>query len=396
MDHYIETSVFDDIEGVYCQGIHCGIKPEKLDLGYFIVPDAVAAAGVFTLNAFRASSVDYTQACLQKGALKGMIVNSGNANAGTGPEGDQVTIHMSEWVAEKLKWPAQCIGVASTGKIAEPLSLSPLRSGIDELFNDWKVSKSDNFADAICTTDLCSKQVSITRTIGGQAVTVAGVTKGSGMIAPNMATTLTFMATTVHCSQDQCQKWLSQAMDDSFNMLSVDTDTSTNDMAIMFATGAVRLDDQYHDDIQDLITEVSQELAKKIALDGEGATKLITVVVSGASTKQDARGIAKQVLDSPLVKTAIHGEDPNWGRIVAAVGKNPDHRVDMSRLCVTLQDIALFHNGQPTDIGRDELAPFLKEKSIKIHVQLGLGTEDAVGWGCDLSEGYIKINTQYT
>jgi glutamate N-acetyltransferase/amino-acid N-acetyltransferase len=245
------------------------------------------------------------------------------------------------------------------------------------------------------TTDTRSKEIFLEKRIGGARVAVAGFAKGSGMIAPNMGTMLAFLATDARVSPGELQSIFSEAVDDTFNMVSVDGDTSTNDMAMIFSTGARDIGGQL-DALARLIADACAELAKMIAADGEGAEKLIAIRVRGAADRAQARRIAMNVVGSPLVKTAIHGADPNWGRIIAAAGKDPAVEIDPDRLVLTLQGIAVFRRGAPVAESLKPCAERLREKTIDIDLKLNQGDGRARAWGCDLTHGYIDINTQYS
>ena len=391
-------SVFTDLKGVYASGTYAGIKSKSsdddaiLDLGYIYVPDAVSSAGVFTKNQSRASSVDYTQ--LHKNQLKAMIVNSGNANALTGELGTQHTFEMAHETAHVFGLDDTQVGVASTGITGEPLAIDRITHAIPKLC-DPSLKQGQKFADSILTTDLKSKQTWKSHTFeDGSTWVVAGCTKGSGMIAPNMATTLGFLICNVKIPADVHQNILEEAIDDSYNMLSVDTDSSTNDMMISFATGEHELTHPLSI-LSLLYKEACIDLAKQIAEDGEGASHAIEVTVRAAETERLARKVAKSVVDSPLVKTAIAGEDPNWGRILVAIGKTDGLSLDLEQLSVKIQDQTLFQEGETQSFNRDELSKKMNQKWVHIEIDLGAGPGMATAYGCDLTHGYITINTAY-
>ena len=276
--------------------------------------------------------------------------------------------------------------------------LYPLRNyfkGIDS-FNVHQKNAS-LAAKAILTTDLVEKSAFKTIEIQGILVNIAGITKGSGMIAPNMATTLGFIVTDLTLTSVQCQTMLKHAIDESYNMLSVDTDQSTNDMVSLQASGDVdiSLTDIDLQAFQNALVEVCIDLAKQIAKDGEGAQHFIEVNVSGAYSKQDARSVAKLVVDSPLVKTAIAGEDPNWGRIVMALGKDPNVTLDQSKLSISINELPIFDSGKPLEVKRSVVKKVMSKKDIVISIIIGDGESVATAWGCDLTHGYIDINTEY-
>ncbi|RAP31277.1 hypothetical protein DID78_01870 [Candidatus Marinamargulisbacteria bacterium SCGC AG-343-D04] len=387
-----------DVDGVFGHAIHAGIKESGLDLSYIYVPNAVASAAVFTQSKFSASSVTYTKKCAKRHTLKAMIINSGNANAATGKEGESHTKALAQLTSEYLQINPSEVGVASTGIIGKKLPMESIEKHIPNLFKSVKVKNGDKVAEAILTTDLTKKFVTKSMKIGKKTITVSGITKGSGMIAPNMATTLGFLVTNVSVNSSQLQDYLSKAIKCSYNMMSVDTDTSTNDMVVCFATGQYNIasnDKKQSDMFQNLLTEVCIDLAKLIAKDGEGATKLISVDVRQAASVKDARIMAKNVIDSPLVKTAIHGEDPNWGRIMMAIGKDPSVKLNPNKVSIYVGKSCLFKHGEPTSIQLGLVKKELANSEVDITIDCGLGTDSAKAWGCDLTKGYIDINTEY-
>ena len=385
-----------DIGGVYASGVHCGIKSlDDLDLAYIFVPDCVGSAVVQSQNVIRSVTLDHNERVFNAGPVKLMIINSGNANSVTGDVG---MVHVQQTV-EKASKHFGCltneVGVASTGIIGVPLPIQSLLNGLDQFSGTEKNGAA--CAEAILTTDLVKKTASRTIQIQGHDIHFLGITKGSGMIAPNMATTLGFIVTNVALDCTMCNQLLTSAIDDSYNMLSVDTDQSTNDLVTVQSTGGVSLELKDNDiqAIQHALTELCIDLAKQIAKDGEGATHMIEVHVDGAQTNADARRVAKLVVDSPLVKTAIAGEDPNWGRILMALGKDPSVMINQDVLSIRMNDHSIFTNGHPDEIDRSVLATVMSEPTIVISIVIGNGTHQATAWGCDLTHGYIDINTEY-
>lgn len=388
---------FTDMEGVFAHAVRCGLKKEKPDLSLIYVPNAVGSAGVFTRNRFSASSVTYTRKILKSNVIKAMIVNAGNANAGTGQTGEKDTKTMARETAKWLGLNPSQVGVASTGKIGCKMPMDKVVSGIEVLCKGSQEKNGALVAQAILTTDLCQKINWKESKIGKKTIAVAGITKGSGMIAPNMATTLSFVVTNAHIESEDLSVFLKQAIDDSYNMLSVDTDCSTNDMMIIFSTGQYKFERTPENDqlFQTLLTDHCIDLAKQIALDGEGATKCIEVSVEKAASKKDARLVAKQILDSPLVKTAMYGSDPNWGRIIAAAAKNPDVKLNPRKINLFLGPHQVMEAGEPIAFDAAVLKQYLKQSMIHIRLDLNLGHSQAAGWGCDLTERYVEINTEY-
>ena len=392
------TNEFTNLEGVYANAIAAGIKQDGLDLAYIHVPDAVSCAGVFTQHKFSASSVTYTKKCLRHSTLKAVVINAGNANAVTGVQGIRDTKFIAKYAAKKLNLESNQVGVASTGIIGKLLPMQKVQIGLDNLFAELHQKQASRVCKAILTTDLVEKTTYVEKKIGKKTITIAGITKGSGMIAPNMATTLGFLVTNVSMSKDLLQRCLETATDMSYNMLSVDTDTSTNDMLLCFATGKYKINQADKEELQafqEALNEAAISLAKQIAKDGEGAKKLIQVDVNHAVSLKEARKMAKLVVDSPLVKTAIHGEDPNWGRLVMAIGKEPSLKLNAQKVSIKIGEYLIFSNGAPVDFDRQLLKKELAKPSIFIIIDCGLGTSHATAWGCDLTKGYIDINTEY-
>jgi glutamate N-acetyltransferase/amino-acid N-acetyltransferase len=268
------------------------------------------------------------------------------------------------------------------------------RDGLPTLLSATSRKGGDEFAEAIMTTDLVPKEYFRERTIGGKKVKVAGVCKGSGMIAPNMATMLAFLVTDARIPRRLFQELLREVTDESFNMTSVDTDTSTNDMFLAFSTGGVEINPaKDRAALKELLLDCAVDLAKQIARDGEGATRLVEVKVSGGKTLRQARAVAKSVVDSPLVKTAIHGADPNWGRVAAATGKVSGVVAD--KVSISFAGTKVLQKGQPLRFNRDTLRARLNKPTVVVEVALGLGKFSATAWGCDLTHGYVDINTEY-
>ncbi len=390
---------FTDIDGVFGSGIHSGIKASgDKDLAYIYIPNTYATAGVFTRNQYPASSVVYTRSILKKGPIKAMIITSGNANAGTGQSGTQHTKEIARAAAHHLGLKPSEVGVASTGKIGCALPIDAIQAGLTHLFSEKPKQDGHLVAQSILTTDTFPKEVFLEDTIDGCHMIVAGTTKGSGMIAPNMATTLSFLVTNVAIAQTPLQSRLQDAVNRSFNMMSVDTDTSTNDMLLLFSAGKPKnalVTKAQWAGFETLLTNACIALAKLIAKDGEGATKLIEVNVTHAASVTDARKIAKNVVNSPLVKTAIHGADPNWGRIIAAACKDPSVKINPNKITLHIGPHLIFQNGEPIPFDPLIVSETLTQDNIVIALNLGLATSSATAWGCDLTHGYIDINTKY-
>jgi glutamate N-acetyltransferase/amino-acid N-acetyltransferase len=385
------------VSGVFLSGRHCGIKDNgDMDLAYIYVPHSVGSAIVQSQNAIRSVTLDHNDHVFKQGPVKLMIINSGNANSVTGEAGAQHVAQTVQAAARHFNCDPLAIGVASTGIIGVPLPINKLLAGI-ALFDPMQVNV-DACANAIRTTDLVPKTATRTIQIQGQSISFLGITKGSGMIAPNMATTLGFIVTDLAMSSDICQQVLAKAIDASYNMLSVDTDSSTNDMVSLQSSGAINVPLTSPDvlAVEHAVTELCIDLAKQIARDGEGANHFIEVNVSGALSKKDAQRVAKLIVESPLVKTAIAGNDPNWGRIMMAMGKDPSVTMDESCISITINGCVIFSKGQATLLTRDEIKAAMSLSDVLIDVVIGHGQCMATAWGCDLTHGYIDINTQYS
>lgn len=387
------------VEGGICavRGVKAnGIKQGKNGLA-IMVADAreLATTGVFTRNKVIAAPLIITREALSKGDLKAIIANSGCANAFTGEKGIEDARWMAGLLSKKLKCSPEEIGVASTGVIGRYLDKTWLAGHLDEVYDHISSSKeaSSACARAIMTTDTSMKEFAVELDNG---VRIAGIAKGSGMIEPNMGTMLAFLFTDACLSKKALDVCLKKAVDKSFNMVVVDGDTSTNDMALLTATGYGDCDEKT---FQDGLDRVCISLAKMIAKDGEGATRMIEVRVSGARTEGDARAAAKTIVRSPLVKTAIYGKDPNWGRVVAAAGYS-GAEVDQNRISLKFsgnnKEAVLVDSGTIIEGKLDELKSIMESREILIEVELGIGENSATAWGCDLTYDYVKINAMYT
>lgn len=391
--------IMKSIEGGICavRGIRAnGIKQGKNGLAV-IVTDAhkLATAGVFTRNKVIAAPLTVTRDALIKGELKAIIANSGCANAFTGERGIQDAHWMAAILAKKLDCRPDEIGVASTGVIGRFLDKTWIGTHIDEVMNGLSTTEgaSKASARAIMTTDTFLKETAIELDNG---VRIGGIAKGSGMIDPNMGTMLAFLYTDANLSKEALGVCLKRAVNKSFNNVVVDGDTSTNDMALVTATGYHECEEKAFQEGLDL---VCISLAKMIARDGEGATKLIEARVKGALTENDARVAAKAIVRSSLVKTAIFGKDPNWGRVVAAVGYS-GAEVDQNKISLKfsdkVQEAVLVNSGRIVEGNIETLKSIMEKKEIIIEVDIGLGDYDATAWGCDLTYDYVKINAMYT
>lgn len=383
--------------GFSADGLHAGFKKRKLDFGWIVSEVPASVAGVYTTNKVIAAPLIVTRQSVKKAQkMKAIVVNSGIANSCTGVQGMEDAYTIQKWTAEKLGVEPDLVGVASTGVIGDLLPMDTLKTGLSKLVVN---GNSDDFSKAILTTDTMVKTVAVTEKFGRDEVTMAGVAKGSGMIHPNMATMLAFITCDANISSETLQLALSQNVETTFNQITVDGDTSTNDMVLVMSNGCtlnaeILPNTPEFDKFSAMLNYVMQELAKMIAKDGEGASKLIEVNVKNAPNALDARMIAKSVVGSSLVKTAIFGEDPNWGRILAAVGyAGVDVPVD--NIDIFLGDVPVMLKSSPVEFEAEEIQDVMHEDEITITVDLHAGEAQGKAWGCDLSYSYVKINALY-
>lgn len=387
-------------KGFSAAGMHCGIKHKKKDLALLVSEVPASVAGVFTTNAIQAAPLKVTKEVVyESGKMQALIVNSGNANACTGKQGIADAYEMQSLASLKLGIDPSLIGVASTGVIGEMLKMEPIRTGVEKLELGNTLEHGIDFAQAILTTDTVMKNTTYSTLIDGKEVVISGTAKGSGMIEPNMATMLGFITTDAKIESDVLQTALSEITDLTFNAITVDGDTSTNDTVIVMANGLAENDllTPKHPDWHNFYSTlqvVAEDLAKAIARDGEGATKLIEVEVIGAISDEEARKIAKTVVGSPLVKTAVFGNDANWGRIIAAVGYS-GASVDPEKITIKIGNALMVENGEPVPFSEEELIKILKANEVKIYVSLGQGEGKGLAWGCDLTYDYVQINASY-
>ena len=387
-------------QGFLAGATYAGIKTEGerlLDLGILCSEVPCVVAGVFTTNKVKAAPVVLCQEKLAVGRAQAIVVNSGCANACTGGQGLADSAEMADLAAKKLGISPQEVLVASTGVIGVPLPMECLRTGIEGILLSGE--GGHQVAEAMMTTDTFPKEIAVSVRLGKKEVTIGGVAKGAGMIYPNLATLLCFLATDATVDASFAQTALRKAVDDSFNMIAIDIDTSPNDMVLLLANGLagdepVKAGMAEAEVFQDALREVCLYLAKCIVWDGEGATKLFEVRVEGALSLKDARLAARAIASSPLVKAAIHGRDPNWGRIIAALGRS-GAEINLSKIDLYLRDICLFRAGSSTGFDEEEARTVLSDSEVSIRVCLNLGKGSATAWGCDLSEEYVTINSAY-
>jgi glutamate N-acetyltransferase/amino-acid N-acetyltransferase len=384
-------------QGFLAGAVKSGIKSEEeLDLAVLCSEKPCVAAGVFTTTAIKSAPVILSQKHLKTKSAQAVVVNSGCANACTGDSGMVDAVDMAKSVAEKLGLSTEAVLVASTGVIGVSLPMEGIRNGIRKLA--LTKEGGHELARAMMTTDTFPKEIALSVDSKPGKFTIGAVAKGAGMIHPDMATMLCFLTTDAAVEARFLQSALRKAVDISFNMITVDGDTSPSDTVVILANGLAgteTISSRNGELFQKALDEVCLYLAKSLARDGEGATKLIIVTVEGALNEKQARLAARTVSGSPLFKAAIHGNDPNWGRIVAALGRS-GAKVNERKLDVYLNDVCVMKQGSPVPFDRQELSDSLagKEVSVKLHLNLGRGK--AVAWGCDLSEEYVTINSAYT
>jgi glutamate N-acetyltransferase/amino-acid N-acetyltransferase len=398
-------------KGFKSSGITAGLKASKSpDLSLIYSETEAIAAGVFTTSEVRAACVDYCRQKLQKkSSAKAILCNSGQANAATGEQGWQDAKDSAEALAKELNIDADSILLASTGVIGQRIKMDIMINAFPQLVAELSENGGEATAQAIITTDLVTKSIALETIIDDRPVRIGGISKGSGMIHPNMATMLGFITCDAAVSTNLWQQMLKRATDKSFNQITVDGDTSTNDSLIALANGqsrtrAITSLDENGQKLEAMLTEVCQYLAKAIARDGEGATCLMEVEVQGATDETSARQIAKTIVGSSLVKSAIFGRDPNWGRIAAAAGR-AGVQFNQDDLMIKLGDFLLMERGQPQLFDRIAASNYLKQAAtgeylktdtVAISVSVGNGSGVGKAWGCDLSYDYVKINAEYT
>lgn len=391
-------------KGFTANGIHCGIRKNRtkrdLSLIYSQVP--ASAAAVYTTNLVKGAPLIVTKQHLANGIAQAVICNSGNANT-CNANGAEIAQQTCALLADAMKIKADDVVVASTGVIGLPLDIAPIAAGIPALMAGLSETGSEDAAEGIMTTDTIRKEVAVEFTLGGKTCRIGGIAKGSGMIHPNMATMLVFLTTDAAIAPNMLQKALSCDIADTFNMVSVDGDTSTNDMVTVLANGMagnapITADGEDFHTFMKALNTVTVYLCRCIAGDGEGATKLLECKVTGAADLQTAKTVAKSVICSSLTKAAMFGADANWGRILCAIGYSGAD-VDVNKIDVSFQsaagEIAVCKNGAGVDFSEEIAKQILLEKEIEILVELNSGAAASTAWGCDLTYDYVKINGDY-
>ena len=391
-------------KGFTANGVHCGIRPNrtKRDLSMIVSEVPASAAAVYTSNLVKGAPILVTKEHLKNGKARAVICNSGNANT-CNADGIEIAEKMSTLAAEALGIAADDVVVASTGVIGQPLPIAPIAAGIPALAAGLNAKGSADAAEGIMTTDTALKEVAVEFTLGGRTCKMGGIAKGSGMIHPNMATMLVFITTDAAIAPAMLQKALSTDVQSSFNMLSVDGDTSTNDMVTVLANGMagnpeITAEGEDFTAFMQALNTVTVWLCRRIAGDGEGATRLLECCVTGAADEKTAKTVAKSVICSSLLKAAMFGADANWGRVLCAIGYSGAD-VDVNKVAVSFRSkagtVAVCRDGAGVPFSEETAKKILTESEIEILVELCSGTAAATAWGCDLTYDYVKINGDY-
>lgn len=391
-------------KGFKVSGVHCGIRRNrtKKDLALIFAEKECDAAAIYTQNKVKGAPISVTKAHLENGKARAVICNSGNANT-CNADGVDIANAMCEAVGSALNISAVDVIVASTGVIGQPLPLEPIKNAIPELAAQVSVNGGADAVEAIMTTDTRKKEIALEFTLGGKACRIGGIAKGSGMIHPNMATMLCFITTDADIDSAMLRDVLKEVADVTFNMVSVDGDTSTNDMVSVMASGLaenarITAKDADYDAFKEALIVVMTHLSREIARDGEGATKLVECVVTGAADYHTAKTVAKTVIGSSLFKAAMFGADANWGRVLCAVGY-ADADVDVAKVDVSFEsaggEVLVCKNGAGVDFSEETARTVLVCDEIKVNVGLNSGSFSATAWGCDLTYDYVKINGDY-
>ncbi len=391
-----------EIEGLRIASGACGLRYKgRSDIMLAVLDPNAVVAGCFTKSLTASSPVDWCKTALKGGRAKAIIVNSGNANAFTGKLGSKAVDRTVQAVSDRLNCSHQEVFVSSTGVIGEPLDVEKLVSAVPKLVKNLKPGGWKNAAKAIMTTDTFPKGACAFADIAGRNIKICGIAKGSGMIAPDMATMLSYIFTDAEIDQKILQSCLKASVEQSFNAVTVDGDTSTSDTVLLCATGTAgnkspaHLNDPELRGFREALNNVTKSLAQQIVRDGEGASKFVTISVSGAASNKAAKVIAMAIANSPLVKTAIAGCDPNWGRIVMAVGKSGE-KANRDSLEISIGGIQVTQNGfRKPDYDEAPVATHMSGRNIDIGVDVGIGRGRATVWTCDLTHDYIRINADY-
>ena len=396
---FVENGSVTSVQGIKATGIHSGLKRKRKDLALIVSDEPCSVAGTFTLNKVQAAPLLVSKELINNGGkVKAILVNSGNANACTGDRGYSDALESQKYCANKLGVQQNEVVISSTGVIGEYMPMHILKTGIETIVNQLTDDGGIKAAKAIMTTDLVEKTFAVKVQLSSGEITIGGIAKGSGMIMPNMATMLSFITTDAEIETTLLKKLLLKSVQNSFNKISVDGDTSTNDMVILLANGmskiAIAENSSDEKSFFEALQAISIEMAKMIVVDGEGATKLITVAITGCNNDDDANTIAQTISNSPLVKTAIYGNDANWGRIISAAGRSGVN-FDPSKAEIKFDDMIILGKDYQHDFDEEEATIVLSKDEITISVNLNAGTGNSTWWTCDFSEKYIEINASY-
>ena len=396
----IEGGGVTSAQGFVAGGVYAGLKSEEgtLDLGVLLSERTATVAATFSTNRILSPSVTLSRERVEKGTARGVVANSGCANCCVGEQGYTDAQDMAQLAADHAGVDAEEMLACSTGMIGVELPMALIRQNMGGI--DLSEDGGNRFARSIITTDTKAKEVAVTVEVAGHTITVGGAAKGVGMIHPNMATMLCFVSTDAAVDRNYLQNSLKEVIDASFNMISVDGDQSTNDTVLLFANGAsggpeLNESSEGASDFYDALSYVCTELAKSLVRDGEGAERLIEVVVEGAASLQDARIGAREVASSSLVKAMVHGRDPNWGRVMMAIGKSGIELVE-SRIDIFINEIQIVHEGLAIPYFKDAVVSAMSNPDVRLKVSLNVGDATAKGWGCDLTEEYVTFNSAYS
>lgn len=399
--NFIHEGSVTDVQGFEAGATYAGMKTyakDKYDLGVLWSKQACVSAGVFTTNKIISPSTSVSRDNVRKGNVQAVTVNSGIANAGVGNAGKLDAEEVVELTASKLGIEPNNVAFLSTGIIGVELPMALIRTALQKI--EFQPKSGQIYAKSMMTTDTKPKECAVKVSTNGREFTIGGVCKGTGMIHPNMATMLAVVTTDAPIDQKLLQDIVKYTADESFNMISVDGDMSTNDSYIILSNGAaggetITYGSPEQEDIKNGIKEVVLFLAKEMVRDGEGATKLFQVTIENAISIEEARDAARTISSSSLVKTAVHGNDPNWGRLLASLGSSKAE-IDESKLSVYINDICILENGLPIPYFKDAIVQQMIESEITFRINLNLGKSTASAWGCNLSEEYVHFNSAYT
>ena len=400
--NFVDGGTLTTPQGFRAGATYAGLKTyaeDKLDLGILLSDSPCATAGVFTTSTIKSATVTLDRQRLAQGIpMRGLIVNAGIANTAVGEQGLIDASEMASLAAQKTGTTPEQILVCSTGVIGVELPMSLIRSGVEQI--ELTGSGGSVLAKAIMTTDTRPKEVGVSFEVGGRQAHLGGIAKGSGMIHPNMATMLSFLTTDAAVERGFLQDALSQVADETYNMLTVDGDSSTNDTVLLMANGTARnpeinADSADSDTFMAALRQVGTYLTKELARDGEGASHLIVVEVAGAADTEDARKAARTVASSNLVKSAVYGADPNWGRLMMALGRS-GAAAEEDKIDLFINGVCIMEAGKPIPFHREAVVALMKRPEVTFRLQLNLGSGEATAWGCDLTEEYVIINSAYT